>query len=94
VALAVVSTIGKVHAHDIYSGFKQPHTGKSCCADRDCAPAKEDIISNADGSYELPARGITVPKSRVIPSPDDRYHICAPENFPQDVICLLVPLLS
>jgi hypothetical protein len=35
VALAVVSTIGKVHAHDIYSGLKQPYTGTSCCADRD-----------------------------------------------------------
>jgi hypothetical protein len=81
-------------AHDIYSGLQQPYTGASCCSDDDCAPAKEDVILNPDGSYTLPARGVTVEKSRVLPSPDRRYHICAPFIFPWHVICLLVPLVS
>jgi hypothetical protein len=81
-------------AHDIYSGLRQPYTGESCCSDDDCAPAKEDVISNSNGSYTLPARGVTVPKSKVLPSPDGRYHICAPPIFPWHVICLLVPLTS
>jgi hypothetical protein len=86
--------VPKAQAHDIYTGLRQPHTGASCCSNDDCAPAKEDVILQPNGSYTLPARGVTVQKSKVLPSPDGRYHICAPPIFPWHVICLLVPFTS
>jgi hypothetical protein len=82
VMLLLFLIIPQLQAHDIQSGLRQPYTGSSCCSDDDCAPAKEDVIANPDGSYTLPARGVTVQKSRVLPSPDRRYHICAPSIFP------------
>jgi hypothetical protein len=86
--------VAEAQAHDIYTGLRQPYTGASCCSNDDCAPAKEDVILQPNGSYTLPARGVTVQKSKVLPSPDGRYHICAPPIFPWHVICLLVPFTS
>jgi hypothetical protein len=90
----VAVLVPRAQAHDIYTGLRQPHTGASCCSNDDCAPAKEDVILQPNGSDTLPARGVTVQQSKVLPSPDGRYHICAPPIFPWHVICLLVPFTS
>jgi hypothetical protein len=61
----------RVQAHDWYP--------LECCSGQDCAPA-EAVVRQADGSYLVTSRGMSV----VIPrdyaywrrSPDSRIHVC------------------
>jgi hypothetical protein len=54
--VALVLIIPQPQAHDFYGGLRQPYAGASCCSDDDCAPAKEAVIANPDGSYTLRRR--------------------------------------
>lgn len=95
--LAILS-IGSAFAHDPYSGWTQPGTGKSCCnqmsPDRssgDCRPVRS--YKGDDGRHYvfLSGRWQPVPAERVlqIPSPDGNSHACA--NVETDEIHCFVP---
>lgn len=67
-----------VQAHDIYSDWKQPGNGASCCSNSDCRPVRS--TQGADGTWSVWIDGqpLSVPSSRVLkmPSPDGRSHWC------------------
>ncbi len=94
ILLAGVIAIGAANqalAHDIYGGWTQPGTGKSCCNDRDCRPVRSYRGDDGVHYVWLNGRWQPVPASRVlaIPSPDGSSHLCA--NDETDEIHCFVP---
>lgn len=78
-ALAVVLAFGfAAFAHDPYSGWRQPGTGKSCCDNRDCRPVRAYLGDDGLHYILLNERWQPVPRDRVlqIPSPDLSAHAC------------------
>lgn len=78
-ALAVILAFAfAALAHDPYSKWTQPGTGKSCCNKQDCRPVRS--YKGDDGLHYVYVVGKwrPVPRERVlqIPSPDMSSHAC------------------
>src|SRR5215470_5952644 len=56
--------------------------GHLCCSGRDCRPVQVTVLP--DGNYYLPESDETIPAEMATPSPDDRFHRCAPNRVPSE----------
>jgi hypothetical protein len=93
VLFVIVLAIGAVlqaFAHDIYGGWTQPDTGRSCCSDRDCQPARSYRGDDGLAYVWLNGRWRPVPPRRVlaIPSPDGASHVCA-DPMTDEIFCFV-----
>lgn len=70
---------GHAEVHDWYKGLRAPHTGASCCDDRDCRPTR--AYREDDGTWRamLDGQWVAIPIHVVLKekAPDGRSHICA-----------------
>lgn len=84
----IISSQGR--AHDPYSGWKQPGTGKSCCDDRDCRPVRSYLGDDGLHYVFFLSRWRPVPPDRVllIPPPDGRSHACI-DNESLEIHCFV-----
>ncbi len=67
---------GQYHA-DFYSKLKQPKSGRSCCNDRDCRPARYRA-THRGYEFLVYGRWVRVRNSKLMieDTPDDGGHIC------------------
>jgi hypothetical protein len=76
--LILITLVGTpAQAHDWYTGKQDPYTHSDCCNGKDCHPIETaDVRQLVNGDYEYLPYHWTIPRYRVQPSADDRYHIC------------------
>ncbi|TIV75047.1 MAG: hypothetical protein E5V79_01965, partial [Mesorhizobium sp.] len=75
------------NAHDWYTGKTDPVLHYDCCGNKDCHPIDSSNVRMTKEGYFVRMQRPTylnepqeaewfIPRDRVQPAPDDRYHIC------------------
>lgn len=87
------------HAHDWYTGRKDPKLLTKCCTGIECQEITEESVTKlSDGGYFYRPNGWNIPADRVQISPDSNYHICKtpivtfPPESGYDLLCFFAPL--
>lgn len=86
IASASIVLPGNADAHDWYTGTTDSVLHYDCCGNKDCHPIDSSNVRMAKEGYfvrlhpaflnESTEAEWFIPRERVQPSPDDRYHIC------------------
>lgn len=83
IALFFCLVSGYAVAHDIYTDWKQPGTGISCCGGEDCHPTR--AWQDLDGGWhskEYMDGQSPIPTTVILPKqPDGRCHICLHNGY-------------
>lgn len=78
-ALAVLLLLaGPAHSHSWYGELQVPGTGKSCCNEKDCAPAEPCVTWDGGEGLQVAGACRPIPPESIlnIPSPDGLSHAC------------------
>ncbi|TIS49863.1 hypothetical protein [Mesorhizobium sp.] len=87
IALISLVLASDANAHDWYTGKTDPVLHYDCCGNKDCHPIdSSNVRMTKDGYFVRMPRPTYlnepqeaewfIPRDRVQPAPDDRYHIC------------------
>lgn len=93
--IAIVGGAGKCKAHDIYTDWKMPGTGTSCCSSHDCYATEAHFRGGSWWAKRREdGRWLVVPHNKVLHdehTEDGLPHLCAPRPGPADIVFCFKP---
>jgi hypothetical protein len=96
VALAAVFLlVGEVRAHDIYTQWRMPDSGTSCCSNHDCYATDAEFKGGTwFAKRREDGRWLVVPSNKILKNQhtdDGKAHLCAPPPSPADIVYCFKP---